>query len=123
MNCEDETILLCLTWNFWLSCTLTPFLNHEIAGFGSATIEQWKMSVVPSVSCRIVGLVENVGAIPSTCLLQRAKKRKKRKIRHEKKYVDLFIQHSLCGFTIRQKKPSWYRKIHLCSIGLGNFFC
>lgn len=28
---------------------------------------QWKIKVVPSGPCRIVGLVENVGAIPSTC--------------------------------------------------------
>ena len=28
---------------------------------------QWKIRVVPSGPCRIVGFVENVGAIPSTC--------------------------------------------------------
>ena len=59
-------LVLHLTWNFSLSCTLTPFLNQEMDGLGSAMIEQWKMSVVPSASCRIVGLATNVGAIPST---------------------------------------------------------
>ena len=28
---------------------------------------QWKIKVVPSGPCRMVGFVEKVGAIPSTC--------------------------------------------------------
>ena len=57
----------CRTWNFPPSATLTPSWNQVICGLGSATMAQWKIKVVPSGPCRIVGFVENVGAIPSTC--------------------------------------------------------
>ena len=56
-----------ITWNFPPSCTLTPSWYQVICGLGSATMAQWKIRVVPSGPCLMVGLVENVGAIPSTC--------------------------------------------------------
>ena len=56
------------TWNFLLSWILSPLWNQDTTGLGSANIEQWKINVEPSASCRMVGLVTKVGAFPSTWL-------------------------------------------------------